>query len=154
MKSKTVCFTGHRIIPENERETILKKLEDTLVDLAEMGYENFIAGGALGFDTLAEEKIIKLKNKYPKIRLVLALPCMEQTKRWTQSEKIKYEEIKRQADEIVYTSENYSRGCMFKRNRYMVDRSGVCVCYLTKESGGTAYTVKYAKSQDLIIISL
>ncbi len=61
MKSKTVCFTGHRIIPENERETILKKLEDTLVDLAEMGYENFIAGGALGFDTLAEEKIIKLK---------------------------------------------------------------------------------------------
>ena len=154
MKSKTVCFTGHRIIPENERETILKKLEDTLVDLAEMGYENFIAGGALGFDTLAEEKIIKIKNKYPKIRLVLALPCMEQTKRWTQSEKIKYEEIKRQADEIVYTSENYSRGCMFKRNRYMVDRSGVCVCYLTKESGGTAYTVKYAKSQDLIIISL
>ena len=154
MKSKTVCFTGHRIIPENERETILKKLEDTLVDLAEMGYENFIAGGALGFDTLAEEKIIKLKNKYPKIRLVLALPCMEQTKRWTQSEKIKYEEIKRQADEIVYTSENYSRGCMFKKNRYMVDRSGVCVCYLTKESGGTAYTVKYAKSQDLIIISL
>lgn len=154
MKSKTVCFTGHRIIPENERETILKKLEDTLVDLAEMGYENFIAGGALGFDTLAEEKIIKLKNKYPKIRLVLALPCMEQTKRWTQSEKIKYEEIKRQADEIVYTSENYSRGCMFKRNRYMVDRSGVCVCYLTKESGGTAYTVKYAKSQYLIIISL
>ena len=154
MKSKTVCFTGHRIIPENERERILKKLEDTLVDLAEMGYENFIAGGALGFDTLAEEKIIKLKNKYPKIRLVLALPCMEQTKRWTQSEKIKYEEIKRQADEIVYTSENYSRGCMFKRNRYMVDRSGVCVCYLTKESGGTAYTVKYAKSQDLIIISL
>ena len=79
---------------------------------------------------------------------------MEQTKRWTQSEKIKYEEIKRQADEIVYTSENYSRGCMFKRNRYMVDRSGVCVCYLTKESGGTAYTVKYAKSQYLIIISL
>ncbi len=39
-------------------------------------------------------------------------------------------------------------------NRYLVDNSGVCVCYLTRDAGGTAYTVNYAKRQGLEIINL
>ena len=30
----------------------------------------------------------------------------------------------------------------------------VCVCYLNRESGGTAYTVRYAKRKGLEIINL
>ena len=37
-------------------------------------------GGALGFDTLVAKLIINLKIKYPYIKLVLILPCIEQTK--------------------------------------------------------------------------
>ncbi len=61
---------------------------------------------------------------------------------------------KAQADKVVYTSQEYTRGCMFKRNRYLVDNSGVCVCYLARDAGGTAYTVNYAKRQGLEIINL
>lgn len=43
---------------------------------------------------------------------------------------------------------------MFKRNRHLVDCSSVCVCYLTKPSGGTAYTVKYAASGGLTIVNI
>ena len=43
---------------------------------------------------------------------------------------------------------------MFKRNRHLVDNSSVCVCYLTKDSGGTAYTVRYAKEKGLEIVNL
>lgn len=50
---------------------------------------------------------------------------------------------------VVYTAEHYYRGCMFKRNRHLVDNSSVCICYLTSDHGGTAYTVRYAQSQQL-----
>lgn len=154
MKSTTVCFTGHRIIPSGEKEVISKMLEDILTLLVNKGYKNFVAGGALGFDTLAAEKVLKLRKIYPNVRLILALPCLSQTNGWRFLDKMKYEAIKNKADEVFYTSEKYDRGCMFKRNRYMVDRSSVCICYLTKETGGTAYTVKYAKQKNLEIISL
>ena len=36
----------------------------------------------------------------------------------------------------------------------MVDNSSVCVCYLNRESGGTAYTVDYARKNGLEIINL
>lgn len=49
------------------------------------------------------------------------------------------------SDRVVYTSHEYSRGCMNKQNRYLVDNSSVCVCYQTKENGGNAYSVNYAK---------
>lgn len=65
-----------------------------------------------------------------------------------------YEEIKSQADEIEYSSEHYTRFCMFARNRRLVERACVCVAYQTKDTGGTAYTVKYARSKGLRIINL
>lgn len=65
-----------------------------------------------------------------------------------------YERIKAQADKVVYMAQQYTPGCMHKRNRHLVDHSGVCVCYLTKESGGTAYTVNYAKRHGVEIINI
>ena len=55
---------------------------------------------------------------------------------------------------MVYTSQAYTAGCMHKRNRHLVDNSSVCVCYLTKDSGGTAYTVRYARKRGLEVINL
>lgn len=65
-----------------------------------------------------------------------------------------YEYIKTQADKIVYTSQEYTRGCMHKRNRHLVDNSSVCICYLTEPSGGTAYTVNYALRNGKSVINI
>lgn len=56
------------------------------------------------------------------------------------------------ANDTICLSEH--RGCMHKRNRYMVDNSNYCICCLTEEKDGTAYTVSYAKKQNLKIINL
>ena len=40
------------------------------------------------------------------------------------------------------------------RNRYMVDHSRYCLCFLTKLTGGTAHTIAYAKKQQLQIYNL
>ena len=54
----------------------------------------------------------------------------------------------------IDVSRQYTRGCMHERNRHLVDNSSVCVCYLNRESGGTAYTVRYARERGLEIINL
>ncbi|MCL2507914.1 MAG: DUF1273 domain-containing protein [Oscillospiraceae bacterium] len=154
MKEKTACFTGHRQIPENEYDGIQKRLESEIINLINQGVRNFCAGGALGFDTMAALAVLSLKEKYPYVQLILILPCKEQTRGWTEADKKIYGQILLKADKAVYTSEHYYNGCMFTRNRAMVDNSGVCVCYLTSEKGGTAYTVNYAKQQGLRIINL
>lgn len=154
MKDKTACFTGHRNIPNNEIEKVREQLYYTIIDLIGRGYCYFGAGGAHGFDTIAAQTILELKKEYPHIKLILVLPCLSQTRGWQESDIKMYEYIKQQADKYVYTSEKYFNGCMQKRNRHLVDYSSTCICYLNSDSGGTAYTVKYARSKGLNIINI
>lgn len=151
IKDKTVCFTGHRKIPPENFEEISRRLENILIQLVEKGYIYFGAGGALGFDTIAAQTVLKLKTVYPYIKLILVLPCKNQAERWKKEDKIIYEDMKVKADKVVYTSNTYFRGCMHMRNRHLIDNSSCCICYLTKETGGTAYTVHYAKEKMLTI---
>lgn len=108
----------------------------------------------MGFDTLAAQTILDLRMKYPQIKLILVLPCKSQADRWSQKDKEIYEDIKIQADKVIYTSEDYTKGCMHKRNRHLVDHSSVCVCYLSKQTGGTAYTVDYAIQKEVLVVNL
>ena len=49
-KSKTVCFSGHRIFSDPDAE-IKNRLIAVITNCIKDGYTNFISGGALGFDT-------------------------------------------------------------------------------------------------------
>lgn len=151
LKEKTCCFTGHRALPPKKLSLICNRLEKTIIKYINEGYCYFGSGGALGFDTLAAETIIKLKERYPYIKLILVLPCFSQTKRWMESDIRKYNNIKLQADKIVYISKEYTSDCMFRRNRHLVKYSSLCICYLDKTYGGTAYTVNHAKKNNLKI---
>lgn len=75
MKDKTCCFTGHRKLPTEKLDKITSELEKTVIGLIADGYRFFGAGGAIGFDTVAAQTVIRLKDKYPKIRLILVLPA-------------------------------------------------------------------------------
>lgn len=154
MKKQTCCFTGHRKIPQTEISKVNRKLKKAITTAIKSGYRYFGAGGALGFDTIAAQTVIELKTKYPDIKLILVLPCLSQTRNWKDMDISKYELIKDKADKVVYVSENYTRDCFFKRNRHLVDYSSLCICYLTEQSGGTAYTIDYAKSHGLTIINI
>lgn len=153
LKERTVCFTGHRKIPPQRMDILARRLRTIIIDLIENGYQYFGAGGALGFDTLAAQTVLDLKANYPHIKLILVLPCLSQADSWSSHDKEIYEYIKAAADKVVYTSREYSKGCMHKRNRHLVDNSSACICYLTEKAGGTAYTVEYAKRMNLLVIN-
>lgn len=154
MFTKTCCFTGHRQIPFGKARMMEKRLEKTIADLVDQGYIYFGAGGALGFDTLAAKVVIKARKTHPEIRLILVLPCKTQADLWNNSDRQIYEEIKASADKVVYISDEYTKSCMFQRNRHLIDCSSVCVCYMTENCGGTAYTVNYAKQKGIRVINL
>lgn len=153
-KVKTVCFTGHRSIPPSERRQVAEKLEETVKKLIEMGYVYFGTGGALGFDTLAAETVLKLRLSYPHIKLILVLPCKTQADKWNDGDKEIYYDIKSKADKSIYISQNYTNECLFKRNRHLVDNSNLCVCYYKRKKGGTEYTVNYAISKQMLVINI
>ena len=153
-RGKTAFFTGHRHIPAEAYPKMQKHLEEELRRLIQQGVRYFGAGGALGFDTMAAQAVLKLRLSFPHIRLILVLPCRDQAKKWSAPDIRTYRQILGGADKAVYVSEHYYDGCMQKRNRHMADHSAVCLCYLTKASGGTAYTVDYARAQGLSVINI
>ncbi len=154
LRPYTVCFTGHRYIPESEKAALAVRLRKALVELIESGCRYFGAGGALGFDTLAAEVVLALREEYPHIKLILVLPCKDQCARWREEDVRVWENIRSRADKVVWVSQAYTPSCMYERNRRLVNSSAVCVCYLGKDVGGTAYTVKYALAQGLKVINL
>ena len=154
MKELTCCFTGHRIISKQETKRLEKQLYVEVESLINKGILYFGCGGALGFDMLAAETVISLKEKYGHIRLILVLPCKEQNKYWNEKDKERYLKIIDCADKVIFTSEQYFSGCMQKRNRHLVDHSSVCVAYMRKNTGGTAYTVDYARGCGVELVLL
>jgi len=154
MKNQTCCFSGHRDIPPAHRAPLEQTLTEEIAKLISRGVTCFVTGGALGFDTLAAQSVLSLQAAHPHIKLLLILPCKNQTRNWSSSDIEAYNQIKARAAKYIYTSEDYHRGCMHVRNRKMVDISAYLIAYRRKNSGGTAYTVQYAEEQNLQIIQI
>lgn len=154
-REKTVFFTGHRKIAKSLRADLLQDLYSAVCRFILEGYEVFICGGAIGFDTMAAECVLSFKKRFPQIKLVLALPCRDQTVKWDSVEDLaRYKNILSQADSVEYINDFYKKGCMHERNRWMADRSALCIAYLTTVRGGTAYTYKYAEEKGLRLLNL
>ena len=155
MKNGAICcFTGHRNINENHEMALPSFLDNILDRLIAQGFTEFRAGGALGFDTVVALKVIEKKKQYKNIRLHLFLPCKSQADRWSAEQKATYLFTIQNADEVTYTSEAYTAGCMLHRNRCLVNGSDICVGYCTKDTGGTAYTLNYAKKQNVRTVNI
>lgn len=158
-EDKTCFFSGHRHIPQKRIEGVKQKLRAYICELANNGVTHFIAGGALGFDTLCADTIIELQEKSvdfaKKVRLSLYLPCYDQTQNWSAEDKYHFNMIKFKASDYQYITNNtYIAGCMRKRNYAMVDNSDMGIVYLTKHKSGTSQTVAYATRKGHKIINI
>ena len=120
----------------------------------EEGFTRFLSGGAVGFDLLAAEAVLEVAADYPNVELVIVRPCADQTRGWNAKDVARYEAILARANDVVTLEPAYRPGCMQARNRYLVDRSSIVLCYLTESSGGTAYTVRYARSRGVPVLNL
>ncbi len=161
---KCCAFTGHRPkkFPWGYDETdsrcvaLKKELAAEIVKLTENGYTNFFSGMAEGADTWAAQAVLTLKKDNPALKLNCILPCEGQADKWSASAQERYFSILEQSDNIVYVSRKYSKDCMLKRNRYLVDHAACLLAIYNGEwRGGTAMTVRYANKlgREIIILN-
>ena len=126
-KEKTCCFFGHREVTHNIRPkltAIIKKL------IAEEGVTGFYVGNQGQFDSMVYSVLKELKAKYPHIRYTVVLAYMP-------DEHIKelYGEDTLYPDGLETVPKRFA---ISKRNDWMIQQSGVAVCYVHKITGGAA----------------
>ena len=122
LKKHTCCFTGHRDMPSDRKSDIRSQLKAAVERAIQNGYRFFGAGGALEFDTMAAQTVVKFKRQYPHIRLILMLPCRTQADGWKKIDVDEYERIKSLADEVIYTAEEYKKG-LYAQEKSLSGRS-------------------------------
>ena len=148
IKEKTCSVTGHRILYSGFDK---EKLKTVFKGLTECGYDTFLVGMALGFDTVCFQVLEEIRKK-KNIKIIACVPCPSQDGRFTEEQKKEYRRMLSVADKTEIISKTYSPYCFMKRNMFMVDNSNVVVAYIVKDTGGTANTVNYAMQQNKQIV--
>ena len=126
-KEKTCCFFGHREVTHNIREkltAIIKKL------ITEDGVTEFYVGNQGQFDRMVYSVLKELKSKYPQIKYTVVLAYMP-------DEHIKdvYGNDTLFPDGLENVPKKFA---ISKRNDWMIQQSGIAVCYGYKITGGAA----------------
>ena len=152
MEKDLVCaFTGHRNL--NSYELDYESLRETLYTLLHRGFNTFYCGMAMGFDMAAAECLLEFHGQY-NFRLVAVVPCVGQADKFSLEDRGRYKKILGASDEVITLSDEYYSGCMQARDRYMVDNCDLLLAFLRKRSGGTYYTVGYAKKRGKPVVEI
>ncbi|MBE6600171.1 MAG: DUF1273 domain-containing protein [Ruminococcaceae bacterium] len=154
MENKICCFTGHRKIDDEEITKLPSKLDREIEKLYSLGVREFRAGGAIGFDTLAALKVLAFRKTHPDVRLSLILPCRDQDRRWNDYDKRILRYTVECADSVLYIENTYTQDCMHRRNRALVRGADHCIAYVTRNEGGSAYTLNIARREGLTVTNL
>ncbi len=147
-RNKTLAVTGHRTL---NLDFSKKKLRENFITYIEKGFNTFLIGMAIGFDTVCFQTLESLKKEYGDIKLIACVPCISQAERFSMLQKIEYKRMLSVADEVVYVGKEYTNTCMQKRNMFMVDNASLVFAYIKRDFGGTANTVRYAKKQGVTV---
>ena len=150
----TCCFLGHREInitdelKENLRVVIEHLITEESIDI-------FLFGSKSRFDSLCQETVTELKEKYPHIKRVYVraeYPYISEH----------YKNYLLESYEDTYYPEkilNSGRAAYVERNYEMIDKSHYCIVYYdeanapTTRKSGTKIALDYAiKNQKHIII--
>lgn len=104
-ETKAWCLAGPERVPDSEVVRLAADLEAAVRRLAAQGVLWFWAGGALGFDTLAELTVMKVREQTPAVRLGLLLPGRDQAAGWHPANAAVYNLIRSRADAVEYAGE-------------------------------------------------
>lgn len=158
----TCCFTGHREakLPwgEDENDPRCLQLKASIARAVctayEEGIRHYIVGMANGCDLYFAEAVLQLRSLHEDVTLEAAVPCPTQADNWRKDLRIRYQSILLQCNQRTLVSEEHSRDCMMKRNRYMVDQSRMLIAASNGQPGGAEYTIRYARRKGLDIVRI
>lgn len=146
-----VSFTGYR--PQklpffSEEDPMCVDLKNRIYNqikkLYESGADDFYTGMALGVDMWCAEAVLRLRDSHPEIKLNAVIPCRGQEMKWSTQDQQRYHQILGKCSKVLCLSESYTRDCMLKRNKALVELCDLLVAVYDGKPGGTKFTVDYA----------
>ena len=158
----TCCFTGHRPekLPWGTDETdprcaaLKRRLYDAVESAYDEGMRHFICGMARGCDFYFAEAVLALRGRVGDVTLEAAVPCPGQADGWPEADQSRWRGLLAACDMETMVQTAYTRGCMLRRNRYMVDHSSLVIAVYDGASGGTRRTLEYALRQGVSFVDL
>ena len=148
----SVAFLGHRIMADPFIAE--RRLEEEIFRLLkDKNYVVFTVGRNGDFDLLASAVVTRLRLQYrnDNSSLVLYLPYPSAE---YQKNKYYYDSYYTDVEICHASSIAHPKKAISIRNREMVDRSDLVLCYIEKENGGAWNAVKYAIDTGKEIINL
>ena len=147
----TAAFSGHRTITGIDTD----KLRLAIRQLYSEGYRTFASGMAEGFDLLAAEVILELKEELEGIRLLCVIPFEGHIAKVGAKNRARYNSICAAADEVTTLAESYHPQAYFERNDYLIEGADALICYYSgKRRSGTGYTVTKALKKRIRTINI
>lgn len=148
----TVAFFGHRYIDNPFKvEELLEEQIKKLIN--EKEYVDFLVGRNGEFDQCVSSTVLRVRKNYrddnSSLVLMLPYPTAEYINNQNYFEDY-YSDI-----EISYAaSKAHPKSAIQIRNREMVDRADLIICYVEEKRGGAWQTIQYATTQEKIVINL
>ncbi|MFR9523894.1 MAG: SLOG family protein [Rikenellaceae bacterium] len=149
----TVAFTGNRLLEApagvskiDFEQTLRASLRVKILELYNVNYRFFLTGGAVGFDMIAAEEVLLLREQHPDIRLIVVVPFRGQDLKYSEAAKARYAHLMECADKVVTICEQgYSASAYHLRNDFLVRNSNYVVAYSSGRGRGAASTLRRAQ---------
>ena len=144
-RKRRCCFTGHR--PQKLTrpvDDIKVDLENEILRTIKDGYTTFITGMAYGTDIWAGNIVVRMKDRFPELKLIAAVPFPGFADKWTGEWQQKYETLLKAADFIKIVCADYCKEAFQIRNQWMVNHSSRVIAVYDGKSGVTRNMIQYA----------
>ena len=133
-------FFGHRECYGLDDRALRLAIEDLIIK----GVDTFYVGNQGQFDSAVYSCLKQLRKEYPRIRICVVLAYLP-------TEKSEYDAM---ADTMYPEIEGHPKFAIERRNRWMVEASDYCLCYINHTWGGAYKFALSAKRRDKTTINL
>ena len=163
MAEQTAAFSGYRPqkLPEfcttGVQIELSQLLKNQIHKSYSKGYRVFLNGMMSGWDIIAAEAVLSLRDSYADLYCVSIAPFQKSyfaNANWTQEWKSRALQVYYQSDHAFFLSEHYRSGTYYTRNRYLVEHASLLIAYYDGQPGGTRYTCEYAAKMGLNIVNI
>ena len=148
MDTYRVTFFGHRDFNDHRRieGTLFQTIRDLLISKV---FVEFYIGRNGEFDRFCASVIKRVQDAMGKenSELILVLPYTDKDIEYYE----KYYDYVMIPEAIEKT---HPKGAIGKRNRWMVEKSDLLICYVEKQEGGAYTALNFAKKNDKKIVNL
>lgn len=133
-------FFGHRECYRLDSQVLRQAIEELITQ----GVDTFYVGNQGQFDSMVYSYLKQFRKEHPYIRLCVVLAYLP-------TEKCEYDDM---ADTMYPEIEGHPKFAIEQRNRWMIDHSDYCICYINHTWGGAYKFAQLAKRYGKTVINL